>query len=233
MTQDIGTAKLRFQDYPINKMIYVVGNEQNYHFQVLSILLDKLGFEWGKDLVHFSYGMVELPEGKMKSREGTVVDADDLMEAMIETAKETSNELGKLDGLTQEEANDIARIVGLGALKYFILKVDARKNMTFNPKESIDFNGNTGLSTKEEGLIQMLADFTNVVKQAGTDYNPSILANYAYDLVKEYNQFYHDFSILREENEALKIFRLALSQNVGKVVKLAMGLLGIEVPERM
>ena len=266
MTQDIGTAKLRFDDYPINKMIYVVGNEQNYHFQVLSILLDKLGFEWGKDLVHFSYGMVELPEGKMKSREGTVVDADDLMEAMIETAKETSNELGKLDGLTQEEADDIARIVGLGALKYFILKVDARKNMTFNPKESIDFNGNTGpfiqytyariqsilrkateaglsipavipsgieLSTKEEGLIQMLADFTNVVKQAGTDYNPSILANYAYDLVKEYNQFYHDFSILREENEALKIFRLALSQNVGKVVKLAMGLLGIEVPERM
>ena len=210
MTQDIGTAKLRFQDYPINKMIYVVGNEQNYHFQVLSILLDKLGFEWGKDLVHFSYGMVELPEGKMKSREGTVVDADDLMEAMIETAKETSNELGKLDGLTQKEADDIARIVGLGALKYFILKVDARKNMTINPKESIDFNGNTGpfiqytyariqsilrkateaglsipavipsgieLSTKEEGLIQMLADFTNVVKQAGTDYNPSILAN--------------------------------------------------------
>lgn len=266
MTQDIGTAKLRFQDYPINKMIYVVGNEQNYHFQVLSILLDKLGFEWGKDLVHFSYGMVELPEGKMKSREGTVVDADDLMEAMIETAKETSNELGKLDGLTKEEADDIARIVGLGALKYFILKVDARKNMTFNPKESIDFNGNTGpfiqytyariqsilrkaaeaglniptvisagieLSTKEEGLIQMLADFTNVVKQAGSDYNPSILANYAYDLVKEYNQFYHDFSILREENEAVKVFRLALSQNVGKVVKLAMGLLGIEVPERM
>lgn len=266
MTQDIGTAKLRFQDYPINKMIYVVGNEQNYHFQVLSILLDKLGFEWGKDLVHFSYGMVELPEGKMKSREGTVVDADDLMEAMIETARETSNELGKLDGLTKEEADDIARIVGLGALKYFILKVDARKNMTFNPKESIDFNGNTGpfiqytyariqsilrkaaeagitvpavipagieLSTKEEGLIQMLADFGNVVKQAGTDYNPSILANYSYDLVKEYNQFYHDFSILREENEALKVFRLALSQNVGKVVKLAMGLLGIEVPERM
>ena len=266
MTQDIGTAKLRFQDYPINKMIYVVGNEQNYHFQVLSILLDKLGFEWGKDLVHFSYGMVELPEGKMKSREGTVVDADDLMEAMIETAKETSNELGKLDGLTKEEADDIARIVGLGALKYFILKVDARKNMTFNPKESIDFNGNTGpfiqytyariqsilrkaaeagltipavipagieLSTKEEGLIQMLADFTNVVKQAGSDYNPSILANYTYDLVKEYNQFYHDFSILREENEAVKVFRLALSQNVGKVVKLAMGLLGIEVPERM
>lgn len=266
MTQDIGTAKLRFQDYPINKMIYVVGNEQNYHFQVLSILLDKLGFEWGKDLVHFSYGMVELPEGKMKSREGTVVDADDLMEAMIETAKETSAELGKLDGLTKEEADDIARIVGLGALKYFILKVDARKNMTFNPKESIDFNGNTGpfiqytyariqsilrkaseagisvpekletgieLSTKEEGLIQMLADFRNVVAQAGSDYNPSIIANYTYDLVKEYNQFYHDFSILREENEAVKIFRLTLSQNVGKVIKLAMGLLGIEVPERM
>ena len=266
MTQDIGTAKLRFQDYPINKMIYVVGNEQNYHFQVLSILLDKLGFEWGKDLVHFSYGMVELPEGKMKSREGTVVDADDLMEAMIETAKETSAELGKLDGLSKEEADDIARIVGLGALKYFILKVDARKNMTFNPKESIDFNGNTGpfiqytyariqsilrkaaeagitipetlnadieLSTKEEGLIQMLADFRNVVAQAGSDYNPSIIANYAYDLVKEYNQFYHDFSILREENEALKVFRLELSKNVGKIVKLAMGLLGIEVPERM
>mgnify|MGYP002532779153 FL=1 len=266
MTQDIGTAKLRFQDYPIDKMIYVVGNEQNYHFQVLSILLDKLGFEWGKDLVHFSYGMVELPEGKMKSREGTVVDADDLMEAMIETAKETSSELGKLDGLTQEEADDIARIVGLGALKYFILKVDARKNMTFNPKESIDFNGNTGpfiqytyariqsilrkaaeagiavpavipagieLNAKEESLIQMLADFTNIVKQAGSDYNPSIIANYTYDLVKEYNQFYHDFSILHEENEAVKVFRLALSQNVGKVVKLAMGLLGIEVPERM
>ena len=266
MTQDIGTAKLRFADYPIDKMIYVVGNEQNYHFQVLSILLDKLGFEWGKGLVHFSYGMVELPEGKMKSREGTVVDADDLMEAMIETAKETSAELGKLDGLTQEEADNIARIVGLGALKYFILKVDARKNMTFNPKESIDFNGNTGpfiqytyarvqsvlrkaaeagivipeiipagleLSAKEEGLIQMLADFKSVVKQAGSDYNPSIIANYAYDLVKEYNQFYHDFSILREENEALKVFRLALSANVGKIVKTAMGLLGIEVPERM
>ncbi len=266
MTQDIGTAKLRFQDYPINKMIYVVGNEQNYHFQVLSILLDKLGFEWGKDLVHFSYGMVELPEGKMKSREGTVVDADDLMADMIETAKETSAELGKLDGLTKEEADDIARIVGLGALKYFILKVDARKNMTFNPKESIDFNGNTGpfiqytyariqsilrksaeagisvpeklatgieLSTKEEGLIQMLADFSNVVAQAGSDYNPSIIANYTYDLVKEYNQFYHDFSILREENEAVKIFRLTLSKNVGKIIKLAMGLLGIEVPERM
>ena len=266
MTQDIGTAKLRFADYPINKMIYVVGNEQNYHFQVLSILLDKLGFEWGKSLVHFSYGMVELPEGKMKSREGTVVDADDLMEEMISTAKETSQELGKLDGLTQEEADDIARIVGLGALKYFILKVDARKNMTFNPKESIDFNGNTGpfiqytyariqsvlrkaaesgiviseqipagieLSEKEEGLIQMVADFAAVVKQAGEDYSPSIIANYTYDLVKEYNQFYHDYSILREENEAVKVFRIALSANVAKVVRLGMNLLGIEVPSRM
>ena len=261
MTQDIGTAKLRFADYPIDKMIYVVGNEQNYHFQVLSILLDKLGFEWGKSLVHFSYGMVELPEGKMKSREGTVVDADDLMEEMI-----ASQELGKLDGLTQEEADDIARIVGLGALKYFILKVDARKNMTFNPKESIDFNGNTGpfiqytyariqsvlrkaaesgivvpgqipagieLSEKEEGLIQMVADFAAVVKQAGEDYSPSIIANYTYDLVKEYNQFYHDFSILREENEAVKVFRIALSANVAKVVRLGMSLLGIEVPSRM
>ena len=266
MTQDIGTAKLRFADYPIDKMIYVVGNEQNYHFQVLSILLDKLGFEWGKSLVHFSYGMVELPEGKMKSREGTVVDADDLMEEMIATDKETSQELGKLDGLTQEEADDIARIVGLGALKYFILKVDARKNMTFNPKESIDFNGNTGpfiqytyariqsvlrkaaesgivvpgqipagieLSEKEEGLIQMVADFAAVVKQAGEDYSPSIIANYTYDLVKEYNQFYHDFSILREENEAVKVFRIALSANVAKVVRLGMSLLGIEVPSRM
>ena len=266
MTQDIGTAKLRFADYPIDKMIYVVGNEQNYHFQVLSILLDKLGFEWGKSLVHFSYGMVELPEGKMKSREGTVVDADDLMEEMIATAKETSQELGKLDGLTQEEADDIARIVGLGALKYFILKVDARKNMTFNPKESIDFNGNTGpfiqytyariqsvlrkaaesgivvpgqipagieLSEKEEGLIQMVADFAAVVKQAGEDYSPSIIANYTYDLVKEYNQFYHDFSILREENEAVKVIRIALSANVAKVVRLGMSLLGIEVPSRM
>lgn len=266
MTQDIGTAKLRFADFPIDKMIYVVGNEQNYHFQVLSILLDKLGFDWGKGLVHFSYGMVELPEGKMKSREGTVVDADDLMAEMINTAKETSGELGKLDGLTQEEADNIARIVGLGALKYFILKVDARKNMTFNPKESIDFNGNTGpfiqytyariqsvlrkakeagitvpaqlplgieLSEKEEGLIQMIADFATVVKQAGEDYGPSLIANYTYDLVKEYNQFYHDFSILREENEAVKIFRLALSENVAKVVRLGMGLLGIEVPDRM
>lgn len=266
MTQDIGTAKLRFADYPIDKMIYVVGNEQNYHFQVLSILLDKLGFEWGKGLVHFSYGMVELPEGKMKSREGTVVDADDLVEEMITTAKETSQELGKLDGLTQEEAENIARIVGLGALKYFILKVDARKNMTFNPKESIDFNGNTGpfiqytyariqsvlrkaaeagivipneiptgveLNEKEEGLIQMVAEFAAVVKQAGDDYSPSVIANYTYDLVKEYNQFYHDYSILREENEAVKVFRIALSTNVAKVVRLGMGLLGIEVPSRM
>lgn len=266
MTQDIGTAKLRFADFPIDKMIYVVGNEQNYHFQVLSILLDKLGFEWGKGLVHFSYGMVELPEGKMKSREGTVVDADDLMDEMIATAKETSQELGKLDGLTQDEADNIARIVGMGALKYFILKVDARKNMTFNPKESIDFNGNTGpfiqytyariqsvlrkanesgigipqqipvgieLNEKEEGLIQMVADFAAVVKQAGTDYSPSIIANYIYDLVKEYNQFYHDYSILREENEAVKVFRIVLSANVAKVVRLGMALLGIEVPDRM
>ena len=266
MTQDIGTAKLRFADYPIDKMIYVEGNEQNYHFQVLSILLDKLGFEWGKSLVHFSYGMVELPEGKMKSREGTVVDADDLRAEMIATAKETSQELGKLDVLTQEEADDIARIVGLGALKYFILKVDARKNMTFNPKESIDFNGNTGpfiqytyarirsvlrkaaeagivipevlpanieLSEKEEGLIQMVADFAAVVRQAGEDYSPSGIANYVYDLVKEYNQFYHDFSILREENEDVKLFRIALSANIAKVVRLGMGLLGIEVPDRM
>lgn len=266
MTQDIGTADMRFRDFPIDKMIYVVGNEQNYHFQVLSILLDRLGFKWGKDLVHFSYGMVELPNGKMKSREGTVVDADDLMAEMIATARETSTELGKLDGVSREEADDTARIVGLGALKYFILKVDARKNMTFNPKESIDFNGNTGpfiqytyarirsilrkaaeagltvparlpenveLSEKEEGLIQLLADFAGVVRQAGTDYNPSIIANYCYDLVKEYNQFYHDFSILREENEDLKLFRLALSENVGKIVRLGMGLLGIEVPERM
>ncbi|NDW13550.1 arginine--tRNA ligase [Bacteroides sp. 214] len=266
MTQDIGTAKLRFDDYPIDKMIYVVGNEQNYHFQVLSILLDKLGFKWGKGLVHFSYGMVELPEGKMKSREGTVVDADDLVEEMVATAKETSQELGKLDSCTPEEADNIARIVGMGALKYFILKVDARKNMTFNPKESIDFNGNTGpfiqytyariqsvlrkateagiaipttlatnmeLSEKEEGLIQLIADFAAIVKQAGEDYSPSIIANYTYDLVKEYNQFYHDFSILREENEAVKLFRITLSSNVAKVIRLAMGLLGIEVPERM
>ena len=266
MTQDIGTAKLRFDDYPINKMIYVVGNEQNYHFQVLSILLDKLGFEFGKGLVHFSYGMVELPEGKMKSREGTVVDADDLMEEMINTARDISYELGKANEMTKEEAENIARIVGLGSLKYFILKVDPRKNMTFNPKESIDFNGNTGpfiqytyarirsvlrkaadegillpgqlptdtpISEKEEGLIQMLVDFATVVREAGKTYSPALIANYTYDLVKEYNQFYHDFSILRETDEAKKQFRLVLSANVAKIVKSAMSLLGIEVPERM
>lgn len=266
MTQDIGTAKLRFDDYPINKMIYVVGNEQNYHFQVLSILLDKLGFSFGKGLVHFSYGMVELPEGKMKSREGTVVDADDLMTEMINTARETSQELGKLDGLTKEESENIARIVGLGALKYFLLKVDPRKNMTFNPKESIDFNGNTGpfiqytyaricsvlrkavelgialplelptnftISEKEEGMIQLLANFASVVKEAGDTYSPALIANYTYDLVKGYNQFYHDYSILHEADEQLKVFRLVLSANIAKVVKEAMALLGIEVPERM
>lgn len=266
MTQDIGTAQLRFRDYPIDKMVYVVGNEQNYHFQVLSLLLDKLGFSWGKGLVHFSYGMVELPEGKMKSREGTVVDADDLMEEMIATAKETSEELGgKLDGLTPEEAAEINRIIGLGALKYFMLKVDARKNMLFNPKESIDFNGNTGpfiqytyartrsierkaaetgvqpevatapseISEKECSIIRMLNEFPAVIRQAGNDYSPSDIANYAYDLAKEYNQFYHDFSILREEDNAKKAFRILLTRNVGKVIKTAMNLLGIEVPERM
>ena len=268
MTQDIGTAQLRFRDYPIDRMIYVVGNEQNYHFQVLSILLDRLGFKWGKDLVHFSYGMVELPEGKMKSREGTVVDADDLMDEMIDTARATSAELGKLDGLTREEQDEIMRIVGMGALKYFILKVDARKNMTFNPKESIDFNGNTGpfiqytyarirsimrkaaeegiklesnlyadekslISEKEIGLIQMLNGFHDVVRQAADDYNPSVIANYSYDLAKEFNQFYHDFSIMHEPSRELKLFRLVLAQNVGKIIKLGMGLLGIEVPERM
>ena len=266
MTQDIGTAKLRFDDYPIDKMIYVVGNEQNYHFQVLALLLDRLGFSWGKDLVHFSYGMVELPEGKMKSREGTVVDADDLMEEMVTTARETSQELGKLDNCTPEEAENIARIVGLGCLKYFILKVDPRKNMTFNPKESIDFNGNTGsfiqytyarirsvlrkaneqgislpeelpndfpISEKEENLIQSIADFASIIKEAGSQYSPACIANYTYDLVKEYNQFYHDFSILREENTNLKIFRLVLSGNVAKIIKEGMDMLGIEVPERM
>ena len=266
MTQDIGTAKMRFSDYPIDQMIYVVGNEQNYHFQVLSILLDSLGFEWGKDLVHFSYGMVELPEGKMKSREGTVVDADDLMDEMITTAKETSSELGKLDGISEDKATEISRIVGLGALKYFILKVDARKNMTFNPKESIDFNGNTGpfiqytyariqsvlrkakeagiclpekleasveISEKERGLIQLVADFASVVEQAGKDYSPSGIANYVYELVKEYNQFYHDFSILRESDEKIKLFRLVLSQTVAETIKNGMSLLGIEVPDRM
>lgn len=266
MTQDIGTAKMRFADYPIDKMIYVVGNEQNYHFQVLSILLDKLGFKWGKDLVHFSYGMVELPEGKMKSREGTVVDADDLMADIIKTAKEMSMEMGKLDECTPEQADEISRVVGLGALKYFILKVDARKNMTFNPKESIDFNGNTGpfvqytyariqsvlrkakaagielsnqltldtpLNLKEEELIQSVAKFAQVIQDAGADYNPSGIANYVYELVKEYNQFYHDYSILREENEQIKEMRLVLSANVAKVIKLGMALLGIEVPDRM
>jgi arginyl-tRNA synthetase len=268
MTQDIGTAKLRFDDFPINKMIYVVGNEQNYHFQVLSLLLDKLGFAFGKGLEHFSYGMVELPEGKMKSREGTVVDADDLVEEMINTAKETSKELGKLDGYSAEEAAEIARIVGLGALKYFILKVDPRKNMVFNPKESIDFNGNTGpfvqytyariqsvlrkasesltnmqtsdnlssetpLNEKEENLIRFLSEFPIVVKDAADNFSPAVIANYIYDLVKEYNQFYHDFSILREENEKVKKLRLVLSQNVGKVIKTGFALLGIDVPERM
>ena len=269
MTQDIGTAKLRFQDFPIDKMIYVVGNEQNYHFQVLSILLDKLGFKWGKDLVHFSYGMVELPNGKMKSREGTVVDADDLIATMVADAKEMSaDKMKKLEGLTEDEANEIARIVGMGALKYFILKVDARKNMLFNPEESIDFNGNTGpfiqytyarirsilrkakelgirneelgnlpldavLADKEISLIQHLNGFTAAVRQAGNDYNPSCIANYCYELVKEYNQFYHDFSVLKEEDEKKKLVRLALSEAVSKVIKNGLGLLGIEVPERM
>lgn len=267
MTQDIGTAKLRFNDYPIDKMIYVVGNEQNYHFQVLSILLDKLGFEWGKSLVHFSYGMVELPNGKMKSREGTVVDADDLVAEMINSARTMSEDkINKLTDISEEEAKEIARIVGLGALKYFILKVDARKNMLFNPEESIDFNGNTGpfiqytyarirsilrkaaeanivvpktlnepteISEKEISLIQMLAEFPTVVKQAGNDYNPSCIANYCYELVKEYNQFYHDFSILREENENKKLFRLILSESISNIIRTGMGLLGIEVPERM
>lgn len=266
MTQDIGTAKLRFDDYPIDTMIYVVGNEQNYHFQVLSILLDMLGFEFGKGLVHFSYGMVELPEGKMKSREGTVVDADDLMIEMVETARETSKELGKLEGISTEEADKIAEMVGMGALKYFILKVDPKKNMTFNPKESIDFNGNTGpfiqythariqsvlrkaadqkiilpgklekkltLSEKEEGLVQLLAEFDAVIKQAGAEYNVSLIGNYVYELAKEFNQFYHDFSILREENSSLRDFRLLLSKNIALTIKKGMKLFGIEVPERM
>ena len=263
MTQHIGTAKLRYQDYPIDKMIYVVGNEQNYHFQVLSLLLDKLGFKWGKDLVHFSYGMVELPDGKMKSREGTVVDADDLMDEMISTAKETSAELGKLDDCSAEEADNISRIIGLGALKYFILKVDPRKNMTFNPKESIDFNGNTGPfiqytyariqsllrkvteagisetfanvtpQEKEITLIQRLADFPSVVEEAGKSYSPALIANYVYDLVKEYNQFYHDCQIMKEANEDLRAFRISLSRTVGNVIARATSLLGMEVPERM
>lgn len=266
MTQDIGTAKMRFEDFPIDKMIYVVGNEQNYHFQVLSILLDKLGFKWGKDLVHFSYGMVELPNGKMKSREGTVVDADDLMAEMIRQAKEVSKESGKFADMPEEEADEIARMVGLGALKYFILKVDARKNMLFNPAESIDFNGNTGpfiqytyarissilrksaeaginlpenistdveLAEKEKTLIQKLNDFKATVLDAGNNYNPSGIANYCYELTKEYNQYYHDFSILRETDEQKKQMRLVLSKTVANVVKTGMGLLGIEMPERM
>ena len=266
MTQDIGTADLRFKDFPIDKMIYVVGNEQNYHFQVLSILLDRLGFKWGKDLVHFSYGMVELPNGKMKSREGTVVDADDLMEAMITDARKTSDELGKFNDMTEEEKQEIARMVGLGALKYFILKVDARKNMLFNPEESIDFNGNTGpfiqytyarirsimrkavaegivipaelgadapLNEKETDLIQKLNDFGAVVAQAGIDYSPSGIANYCYELTKQFNQFYHDYSILNADSEAEKTVRLVLAANVAKVIKNGMELLGIEVPERM
>ena len=266
MTQDIGTADLRFKDYPIDKMIYVVGNEQNYHFQVLSILLDRLGFKWGKELVHFSYGMVELPNGKMKSREGTVVDADDLMEEMVSAARRTSEELGKFADMTENERNDIARIVGMGALKYFILKVDARKNMLFNPEESIDFNGNTGpfiqytyarirsimrkaeaegivlpsvlpntlpLNEKEVQLIQKLNSFETVVEQAGKDYSPSGIANYCYELTKDFNQFYHDYSILNAESAEAKTLRLALAKNVAKTIKNGMQLLGIEVPERM
>ena len=268
MTQDIGTAEMRFKDFPIDKMIYVVGNAQNYHFQVLSILLDRLGFKWGKELVHFSYGMVELPNGKMKSREGTVVDADDLIATMIADAKQTSEELGKFDDMTEEERNEIARVVGLGALKYFILKVDARKNMLFNPEESIDFNGNTGpfiqytyarirsimrkagetatgssliskelsndlLSQKEIDLIQKLNAYGAAVEQAGKDYSPSGIANYCYELTKEFNQFYHDFSILKEEDNDKRTLRLVLAQNVAKVIKNGMALLGIEVPERM
>lgn len=264
MTQDIGTAKLRFADYPIDKMIYVVGNEQNYHFQVLSLLLDRLGFSWGKDLVHFSYGMVELPEGKMKSREGTVVDADDLMDEMVDTARQVSRDLGKLDGMTEEEIAEIAETVGLGALKYFLLKVDPRKNITFNPKETIDFNGNTGPfiqytyarirsvirkaaeqgieigdyssvtpNDKEIALIQTLADFPSVVAEAGRSYSPALIANYTYDLVKQYNQFYHDYSILREEDSAVRSMRLALCDATSRVVKSGMALLGIRVPERM
>ncbi len=266
MTQDIGTADMRFKDFPIDKMIYVVGNEQNYHFQVLSLLLDRLGFKWGKELVHFSYGMVELPNGKMKSREGTVVDADELVAAMVEDARKTSDELGKFKDMTDEEKQDVARIVGLGALKYFILKVDARKNMLFNPAESIDFNGNTGpfiqytyarirsilrkahaeninipaslnndapLNEKETELIQKMNEFGAAVEQAGKDYSPSGIANYCYELTKDFNQFYHDYSILNAENEVEKVTRLVLAQNVAKVIKNGMALLGIEVPERM
>ena len=266
MTQDIGTAEMRFKDYPIDKMIYVVGNEQNYHFQVLSILLDRLGFKWGKELVHFSYGMVELPNGKMKSREGTVVDADDLIETMVADAKKTSKELGKFNDMTEEERNEIARIVGMGALKYFILKVDARKNMLFNPEESIDFNGNTGpfiqytyarirsilrkaagqgvtipdaladnmpLCQKETELIQKMDEFGAAVRQAGKDYSPSGIANYCYELTKDFNQFYHDYSILNADTEEEKVVRLVIAKNVAKTIKNGMALLGIEVPERM
>ncbi len=263
MTQDIGTAEMRFQDYPIDKMIYVVGNEQNYHFQVLSILLDRLGFKWGKELVHFSYGMVELPNGKMKSREGTVVDADDLMQLMIEDARRVSDEAGKNADMSEDEKQEIARIVGMGALKYFILKVDARKNMLFNPEESIDFNGNTGpfiqytharirsilrkadkisttsitsttsLNDKEVELIQKMSEYGAAVEQAGKDYSPSGIANYCYELTKVFNQFYHDYSILNEEDEAKKQLRLVIARNVAKILKNGMALLGIEVPERM
>ena len=263
MTQDIGTADMRFKDFPIDKMIYVVGNEQNYHFQVLSILLDRLGFKWGKELVHFSYGMVELPNGKMKSREGTVVDADDLIASMIENARQLSEDkVNKLEGISEEENNEIARIVGMGALKYFILKVDARKNMLFNPEESIDFNGNTGpfiqytharirsilrkaqgtepltpcspsLAPKEVDLIQKLSEFPAAVEQAGTDYSPSGIANYCYELTKQFNQFYHDHSILGADTEEQKAVRLLIAKNVAKTIKNGMALLGIEVPERM
>ena len=266
MTQDIGTAEMRFADYPIDKMIYVVGNEQNYHFQVLSILLDRLGFKWGKELVHFSYGMVELPNGKMKSREGTVVDADDLIAEMIKDARQTSEELGKFSDMTEEERSNVARIVGMGALKYFILKVDARKNMLFNPEESIDFNGNTGpfiqytyarirsimrkaaeqgislpatldgtypVNQKESELIQKMAEYGAAVRQAGTDYSPSGIANYSYELTKEFNQFYHDYSILNAESDKEKVLRLVLAANVAKTLKNGMALLGIEMPERM
>ena len=267
MTQDIGTAEMRFNDYPIDKMIYVVGNEQNYHFQVLSILLDRLGFKWGRDLVHFSYGMVELPNGKMKSREGTVVDADDLISTMISDARKTSEELGKFNDMTEEERNNIARIVGMGALKYFILKVDARKNMLFNPEESIDFNGNTGpfiqytyarirsimrkaseqgisipdtlaasgytVNNKETDLIRKMNEFGLAVNKAGKDYSPSGIANYCYELTKEFNQFYHDYSILSADTEEEKALRLVLAANVAKTLYNGMSLLGIEMPERM
>jgi arginyl-tRNA synthetase len=266
MTQDIGTAKMRFNDYPINKMVYVVGNEQNYHFKVLSLILDKLGYEWGKDLVHFSYGMVELPEGKMKSREGTVVDADDLIAEMVNTAREMSKELGKLEGYTEEEAEKVYYTIAMGALKYFILKVDPKKNMTFNPRESIDFNGNTGpfiqysyariqsvlrkagekgiklpdtlsgnaeLSEKETQLFRMVMNFPNIVKEAGAVYSPAVLANFAYDLAREFNQFYHEMPIVFEEDETKREIRLVLSSMVGVVIKNAMWLLGIDVPERM